>query len=76
MRGAVLQRLGKHAEAVEAYQNAIRIAPQPGTTWVGLAISLETLGRRPEAALAYRRALDAGSLAAEPRNTPRVGRER
>jgi len=67
MRGAVLQRLGKHADAVEAYQNAIRIAPQPGTTWVGLAISLETLGRRPEAAQAYRRALDAGSLAAEAR---------
>jgi len=67
MRGAVLQRLGKHAEAVEAYQNAIRIAPQPGTTWVGLAISLETLGRRPEAVQAYRRALDAGSLAAEAR---------
>ncbi len=67
MRGAVLQRLGKHAEAVEAYQNAIRIGPQPGTTWVGLAISLETLGRRPEAAQAYRRALDAGSLAAEAR---------
>jgi MSHA biogenesis protein MshN len=67
MRGAVLQRLGKHAEAVEAYQNAIRIAPQPGTTWVGLGISLETLGRRPEAAQAYRRALDAGSLAAEAR---------
>src|SRR5438445_3772782 len=67
MRGAVLQRLGKHAEAVEAYQNAIRNAPQPGTTWVGLAISLETLGRRPEAAQAYRRALDAGSLAAEAR---------
>jgi len=67
MRGAVLQRLGKHAEAAEAYQNAIRIAPQPGTTWVGLAISLEMLGRRPEAAKAYRRALDAGSLAAEAR---------
>ena len=67
MRAAVLQRLGKHAEAVEAYQNAIRIAPQPGTTWVGLAISLETLGRRPEAAKAYRRALDAGSLAPEAR---------
>jgi len=67
MRGAVLQRLGKHAEAIEAYQNAIRIAPQPGTTWVGLAISLETLGRRPEAVQAYRRALDAGSLAAEAR---------
>jgi tetratricopeptide (TPR) repeat protein len=68
MRAAVLQRLGKHAEAVEAYQNAIRIAPQPGTTWVGLGISLETLGRRLEAAQAYRRALDAGSLAAEARD--------
>jgi len=67
MRGAVLQRLGKHLEAVQAYQNAIGLAPQPGTTWVGLAISLETLGRRPEAAQAYRRALDAGSLAAEAR---------
>src|SRR5437016_252174 len=67
MRGAVLQRLGKHAEAVEAYQNAIRNAPQAGTTGVGLAISPETLGRRPEAVQAYRRALDAGSLAAEAR---------
>ena len=67
MRGAVLQRLGRHLEAVQAYQNAIGLAPQPGTTWVGLAISLETLGRRPEAAQAYRRALDAGSLAAEAR---------
>jgi tetratricopeptide (TPR) repeat protein len=65
MRGAVLQRLGKHVEAAEAYQNAIAITPQPGTTWVGLAISLEALGRRPEAAQAYRRAVDAGSLAAE-----------
>ncbi|HXM83038.1 MAG TPA: tetratricopeptide repeat protein, partial [Burkholderiales bacterium] len=65
MRGAVLQRLGKQVEAVEAYQNAIRITPQPGTTWVGLAISFEALGRRPEAAQAYRRAVDAGSLAAE-----------
>src|SRR5207302_10659417 len=67
MRGAVLQRVGKDLEALQASQNAIRIAPQPGTSWVGLAISLETLGRRPEAAQAYRRALDAGSLAAEAR---------
>ena len=67
LRGAVLQRLGRHAEAVDAYQNALRATVQPATTWLGLAISLEALGRRPEAAQAYRRALSAGPLASEAR---------
>jgi len=69
MRGAVLQRLGRHAEAVDAYQNALRTnGVQPATSWIGLAISLESLGRRPEAAAAYRRALNAGPLAQEARD--------
>jgi len=68
MRAAVLQRLGRHAEAVEAYQNALRGGAQPATTWVGLGISLEGLGRRSEAALAYRRALAEGPIAAEARD--------
>ena len=67
MRGAVLQRLGRHGEAVEAYQNALQGAAQPPTTWIGLAISLEALGRRGEAVLAYRRALVAGPIALEAR---------
>ena len=67
LRGVVLQRQARYAEAVEAYQNAIRGAPQPGTTWLGLAISLEGSGRRAEAAEAYRRALGAGQLTAEAR---------
>jgi MSHA biogenesis protein MshN len=67
LRGAVLQRLGRHAEAVDAYQNALRGTVQPATTWLGLGISLEALGRRPEATQAYRRALSAGPLASEAR---------
>ena len=68
MRGAVLQRLGRHGEAVDAYQNALRSGgTQPATSWIGLAISLESLGRRPEAAVAYRRALAAGPIALEAR---------
>ena len=68
MRATVLQRLGRHADAVEAYQNALRGGTQPATTWVGLGISLEGLGRRSEAAQAYRRALTAGPIAAESRH--------
>jgi len=68
LRGVILQRMGRDAEAVEALQNAIRGGPQPGSTWVSLGISLEALARRPEAAQAYRRALDTGPLAAEARD--------
>jgi tetratricopeptide (TPR) repeat protein len=67
LRGAVLQRLGRHAEALEAYDNAIRGGTPPATTWIGLGISLEAVGRRPEAAQAYRRALTAGPVAPEAR---------
>jgi MSHA biogenesis protein MshN len=69
MRGAVLQRVGRHGEAVDAYQGALRGGgEQPPTTWIGLAISLESLGRRSEAVLAYRRALATGPLAQEARD--------
>ena len=69
MRGAVLQRLGRHGEAVDAYQAALRTgSTQPATSWIGLAISLESLGRRAEAAGAYRRALSAGPMAQEARD--------
>lgn len=67
VRGAVMQRLGRHQEAVDAYHAAVQGAVQPGTTWVGLGISLEALGRRAEAAEAYRRSLG-GPLASEVRD--------
>jgi MSHA biogenesis protein MshN len=65
LRAVVLQRLGRHAEAAAAYQQALRSGPQHAATWMGLAISLEALGHRAEAAQAYRRALGAGALAGE-----------
>jgi MSHA biogenesis protein MshN len=65
LRASVLQRLGRHAEAVTAYQAALTKSVQPGGTWTGLGISLEALGRSGEAAQAYKRALGAGPLAPE-----------
>ena len=67
VRGAVLQRLGRHQEAVDAYLAAIQGGVQPATTWVGLGISLEALGRKSEAAQAYRRSLG-GALTREVRD--------
>lgn len=68
LRAAVLQRLGRHAEAVTAYQAALHKSAQPGGTWTGLGISLEALGRRGEAAQAFKHALGAGPLSVELRD--------
>jgi len=67
LRGAIYQRMGRHAEAVEAFQSAVASDSQPGQTWISLAISLEAVGRRAEAAQAYRRGIAAGTLPREVR---------
>lgn len=67
LRGAVLQRMGRHAEAVDAYHAALAGGAGQATTWIGLGISLEGVGRRPEAATAYRKALGAGPLSPDAR---------
>jgi MSHA biogenesis protein MshN len=67
-RGAMLQRLGRHPEAVEAYQHALGNGGGSATAWIGYGISLEALGRRSEAGQAYRRALSSGPIAAEARD--------
>ena len=68
MRGTALQRLGRHAEATEAFQASLRGAPQNGAAWMALAISLEAQGKRPGAADAFSRAASSGSLGVEARD--------
>lgn len=63
LHGAVLQRLGRHDLAADAYRLALGATPQSGASWVGLAISLEAQGNLPEAAEAYRRGVGSGTLA-------------
>lgn len=50
------QRAGRHADAVEAYRQALGIRPQEGRWWLGLAISLEAQKNLPAAGEAYQRA--------------------
>ncbi len=66
-RGTALQRLGRHAEAADAFQASLRSEPQNGAAWVGFGISLESLGRKSEAAEAFRRAAATGTLSTEVR---------
>jgi MSHA biogenesis protein MshN len=68
LRGTVLQRMGRHPEAVEAHQEALRIESARPQTWIGLGVSLEALQKRPEAAEAFRRALAAGPMSVELRD--------
>ncbi len=63
--GALLNRSGRTAEAIERYQLATRLAPTEARWWVGLGISLEAGGRASEARGAYLRARDLPGLTAD-----------
>jgi MSHA biogenesis protein MshN len=65
--GTVLQRLSRHAEAVEHYENALRASPNNANAWMGLGLSLDALQRRDAAMEAFRKALASGTLTAEAR---------
>lgn len=54
--GALLNRAGRAAEAVERYQAASRLAPSEGRWWAGLGIALDGAGRATEAREAYQKA--------------------
>ena len=62
MRGAILLRMSRLAEAAEAYRLALGRSARNGVSWVGLGIALSELGRGAEARDAFRRGIATGSL--------------
>ena len=61
----MLQRLGRHKEAIERYLAAARLAPDDGRWWLGLGLSLESDGRTGEAREAFEHARKGGNLSTE-----------
>ncbi len=59
---ALLQRAGRHDEAARHYRQALEARPLEARWWLGLAITLESQQRTPEAAEAYARSLQGASL--------------
>lgn len=63
--GALLNRSGRAAEAVERYQAATRLAPNEGRWWAGLGIALDAAGQTAEARDAYLKARSLPGLPAD-----------
>lgn len=61
----LLQRQQKHAEAAAQFQRALGQRGNVGVWLLGLGVSLEALGRGPEAQEAYRLAKASGNLSAD-----------
>lgn len=63
---ALLQRLGRHKEAISGYQAALKLAPKDspnaGVWLMGMGISLQADNRGAEALDAFQRAKSAGGL--------------
>jgi Flp pilus assembly protein TadD len=52
--------LGRHEQALYAFDQALARNPAHGGAWAGRAVSLQALGRVAEAEVAERRAHDLG----------------
>lgn len=59
---ALLQRQGRHEEAIEQFHAAVRLRPGSGVWWLGLGMSLQATNRPAAAQEAYRQARAAGDL--------------
>lgn len=56
-KGVALSRLGKYAEAIEAYENALLLDPNYSCVWNNKGVVLSRLGKYQEAVEAYDHAL-------------------
>jgi MSHA biogenesis protein MshN len=59
---ALLQRQGRHEEAIQYFQAALRLRPGSGVWWLGLGISLQAANQPAAAQSAYQQARAAGNL--------------
>jgi tetratricopeptide (TPR) repeat protein len=55
--GNAYGNLGRHREAIEAYQEALRLKPDHANAWNNIGVAYGKLGRYREAIAAYREAL-------------------
>lgn len=62
MMAAIEQRAGRHNEAVQHYQSALRYVPDSGVWLMGLGLSLQSLQKNQEARTAFLRALESQTL--------------
>ena len=59
---ALLQRQGRHEDAIEQFHIALRAKPNAGVWWLGMGVSLQAAHRGAEAQDAYRRAKASNNL--------------
>jgi len=62
---ALLQRQGRHKEAITHYQIALQLSPDSGVWLMGLGISLQAVQRNEDARDAFKRAIESRTLSAE-----------
>lgn len=59
---ALYQRSEQHQAAAKTYAQILKVRPNAGLWWVGMAISLEALGNTKQALAAYQQARRSGTL--------------
>ena len=64
-RAALLQRVGRHTEAIAEYRQALRLTANNAVWWVGLGMSFDATDRAKEAGDAFRQARQIGRLSAD-----------
>jgi Flp pilus assembly protein TadD len=65
LMAALLAQEQRHDEAIAAYQTALTAEPRKSGWLLGLGLALEAAGRREEAQIAYRQALEWGEFKPE-----------
>jgi tetratricopeptide (TPR) repeat protein len=65
VRGNAAQRLGRHAESVQAYLTALKLRPGEARWMLGAAVSLAAEGHTAQAAELAEQARERGALSAE-----------